>query len=252
MFLSILGMYEHDTSIFKGFTVPEGVDRETCINNILLNCAELEIMYHDFDTMKLAITVWATSSRYKWTKLYETTKLVYNPIWNVDADVSRTDNGKTLRDIERVKTGSENETRNLTDQETVNLTDTRTLNLTDTETPNLTDTRSVKGFNSNTWAEAEKNVKTGTDGITHTGTDTLARTGTDTVTRTGTDTVRRDDRETIEEGATNNNTYTERRTGNIGVTTTQKMIEEERNIAEFSIINYICQSFKTRFCILIY
>ena len=252
MYLSIMGMYEHDQSVFNGLQVPEGVDKENLINEILLQCAELEIVYPNIDTMKLAITVWSVSNQYTWEKLYKSMLFDYNPIWNVDANVTRTDSGKTLRDIERVKNGSENETLDLTDQETVNLTDTRTLNLTDTETPNLTDTRSVKGFNSNTWAEAEKNVKTGTDGTTHTGTDTLVRTGTDTVKRTGTDNTQYNDRETIEEGSTNNNTYTERRTGNIGVTTTQKMIEEERNIAEFSIINYICQSFKTRFCILIY
>lgn len=252
MYLSIMGMYEHDQSVFNGLQVPEGVDKENLINEILLQCAELEIIYPNIDTMKLAITVWSVSNQYTWEKLYKTMQLTYNPIWNVDADITRVDDGNSTRGIERKRSGSDNETINLTDKETVNLTDARTLNLTDTETPNLTDTRSVKGFNSNTWAEAEKNVKTGTDGTTHTGTDTLNRTGTDTVTRTGSDNIKHDDTENINEGTTNNNRFTERRTGNIGVTTTQKMIEEERNIAEFSIINYICQSFKTRFCILIY
>ena len=236
MFLSILGMYEHDTSIFKGFTVPEGVDRETCINNILLNCAELEIMYPDFDTMKLAITVWATSSRYKWTKLYETTKLVYNPIWNVDADITETVSGSENRNISRVTDGANNRTLNMSDNETVNLSDGETVNLTDTD--------SVKGFNSTSWTDSKK--------ITKGGTDTIAHTGTDNTTHKGTDNTAVNVKENTGDDVVKDETRTTRRTGNIGVTTTQQMIEQERNIAEFSIIEYITQSFKERFCLLIY
>lgn len=40
--------------------------------------------------------------------------------------------------------------------------------------------------------------------------------------------------------------------GNIGVTTTQQMIEQERNISEFNIYDYIVRSFKRRFCIMLY
>lgn len=40
--------------------------------------------------------------------------------------------------------------------------------------------------------------------------------------------------------------------GNIGVTTTQQMIEQERNIVKFNIYDYIVDSFKNRFCILVY
>ena len=40
--------------------------------------------------------------------------------------------------------------------------------------------------------------------------------------------------------------------GNIGVTTSQQMIEAERKVSEFNIIDYIAQSFKRRFCIMVY
>lgn len=40
--------------------------------------------------------------------------------------------------------------------------------------------------------------------------------------------------------------------GNIGVTTTQQMIREEREIAEFNLYDYIAEDFKNRFCLLIY
>ena len=40
--------------------------------------------------------------------------------------------------------------------------------------------------------------------------------------------------------------------GNIGVTTTQQMIEEQRKVVQFNLTNYIIEEFKKRFCILIY
>ena len=40
--------------------------------------------------------------------------------------------------------------------------------------------------------------------------------------------------------------------GNIGVTTTQQMIEEQRKTVKFNIYDYIIESFKARFCIMVY
>ena len=40
--------------------------------------------------------------------------------------------------------------------------------------------------------------------------------------------------------------------GNVGVTTTQQMIEEERRVSQFNIMDYIIESFIKRFCLMIY
>lgn len=172
MLLSIQGLYEYDNNIFQGLQVPEGLNREAVINEILLQCAELEIVYPSIDIMKLAITTWSIANQYTWQKLYDTMVVEYNPIWNVNATVI----------IDRDTSGQGNATD------------------------------AVKGFNSDTWAESDK-----------TDTDSWA----------------------VED-------VTETRTGNIGVTTTQQMLEQERKIAEFNMISYIAQSFKQRFCLLIY
>lgn len=200
MFLSIMGMYEYDNSLFNGLQIPEGIDKDIVIKEICLQCAELEIMYPDIDTMKLAITVWSISNTYTWDKLYKTMNIEYNPIWNVDGT--------------EIETFGQGRTHELTH------------GLQDKRTVDLTDVASVKGFNSNTWSESNKVESDGTDTHDYSGKDTIS--------------------ERIDNGTT------KRRTGNIGVTTTQKMLQEEREIAEFSIINYIAVSFKERFCILVY
>ena len=225
MWLSIQGIYEYDNTVFDGFDAPSYTDdnnvvhtlnRDDVINNILLQCAELELVYPSVQMMKFAIGVWSASNLRTWDKLYKSMYLDYNPIWNVDATETETETNE--RDISRQHTGANNETRNLTD----------------TETPNLTDTESVQGFNSNQWSEAKKNVKTGTDTFTHTGTDNIAITNNETVD---------DDNERV---------LSKRRTGNIGVTASQDLIKKEREIADFSIIEFITQSFKERFCLMIY
>ena len=209
MWLSIQGMYEYDNTLFDGLDVPtytdpdnniHVVDKSVVINNICLQCAELEIIYPSFDTMKLAIGVWSASNQDTWRRLYESQLIEYNPIWNVDAEVHQTDR----------LAGS----------------DIRTIGRNETITPNLTNTRSVKGFNSDTWSDAEKNAQTGNT----------------------------QDYENVTDNATDDHTrtYTETRTGNIGVTSSEKLIKEYREVAEFSIIDYITESFKNRFCLLVY
>ena len=164
MILSILGMYEYDPKLFDDMIIPVGLSKEILIDQILLECAELEVIFPDTNTLKRAIKVWSEGKRESWNKLYETVTIEYNPIWNVDADI----------EITRDTTG----------------------------------VNSVQGFNSSTWAEANKNE--------------------------GDETIR------------------ERRQGNIGVTASQDLIKKEREIAEFSMYDHIANSFKHRFCILVY
>lgn len=273
MWLSIKGMYDYNPRIFDELKVPEYTDasgnrhilnKDALISNIMLQCAEMELVYPSIPIMKYAIGVWSESNQRSWEKLYASMFLEYNPIWNVDADETETETN--ARDINRKHSGSNNEIRNLTDEETRNLTDSETRNMTDTETKNLTDaelvnltdTESVQGFNSASWTDAKKLAKSGTDTFNHTGTDTTTMTGTDTFNHTGSDTVRHTGTDNI--AISNNETVnddnerilTKRRTGNIGVTASQDLIKKEREIADFSIIEYITQSFKERFCLLIY
>ena len=204
MLLSITGLYEYDKNVFHGLQVPDGLNKDDVINEILLQCAELELIYPSVDTMKLAITTWSIANMYTWQKLYDTIVVDYNPIWNVDADITETVTGSENRDIDRTGSGSNN------------------------ESINLTDTEAVKGFNSDTWADSHKSTKGGTDNTSLSSS------------------------EVINDDVARSETRTQRRTGNIGVTTTQQMLEQERKIAEFNMISYITQSFKQRFCLLIY
>ena len=75
MLLSIQGLYEYDNTIFDGFDSPSYTDdnhmthilnRDNVINSILLQCAELELVYPSARIMKLAIGVWSASNAQTW------------------------------------------------------------------------------------------------------------------------------------------------------------------------------------------
>ena len=289
MWMSIAGMYEYDNSLFDGLDIPSYtdedhnthvIDKTTVINNIILKCAELEIIYPSVDTMKLAIGVWSAANQETWRKLIETQFIKFNPIWNVDAYEKETygrgytdeisydsTNERTLnRTDERTVDLTDERTVDLTDERTVDLTDERTVDLTDEETRSYADTKSVKGFNSNTWAESEKTDYSGTDTFEHDGTDTVEHDGTETIEHDGTETIEHDGTDTVEYTGTDTmehtgkDTHTGRedsgteriRHGNIGVTASQDLIQKQRDIAEFNIIDYIADSFKKRFCLMVY
>ena len=104
--------------------------------------------------------------------------------------------------------------------------DNRSVQKYNTTTPNTTNEHSVQGFNSSNWSQSEKDVLSGTV----------------------------QDNGSITDNNTDDHTETfhERRTGNIGVTASQDLIKKEREIADFSTIEFITNSFKERFCLLVY
>lgn len=114
------------------------------------------------------------------------------------------------------------------------------------------------------YGEGDKRTGSGTSAETLGGTDKLTHGHTidDKETLSGADTfvhghaIAESESETVSDSGTNETSretvHTERRTGNIGVTMTQQMIEKEREIAVFSIYDVIIESFKENFCVLVY
>lgn len=226
--ISILGLYNWDETIFDGFRTPENVDRDTTINNILLETAELEVIYSDPDTMKFAITQWTNKEFKVWEELQKTREYDYNPIWNKDGTILETE----TRDLARTESGSKDKTTT-EDLSTIS-------NKSGESDQNGTIENSVMGFNSTSY---ENKDKTETDihgeyqdNDTITGDNEIVESETFGSEAADTGTIERERRET----------------GNIGVTTTQTMIKEQREVVVFNTMDYIINSFKNRFCLLVY
>ena len=122
------------------------------------------------------------------------------------------------------KEGTTTETRTRENERTVD--NVRTNNLTDSV--NGSNENKIAGFNSSTYQPSDQS----TDSSTSQSTGTVSDDGESTLSET--------------------ETLTRRDVGNIGVTSTQRLIREEREISKFNLYDLIAAEFKITFCVLVY
>lgn len=247
--LSLLGMYNYDPTIFDEMLLPESIDRSTFFYNLLMENAELEVLYPEPTILKKAIHFWSKCELKNWEWLIETQNYDYNPIWNVDV--------RDTEDLAHLETrnlrGTNYETRDLhgTNNETRNLAGTDTGTIGDQEGGSDTTTNQVVAFNTAS-GFTDKDKSTTNYGKTNANTRNLhsTDTGTDNFTssNTGTDHFDSSDTGTIDNKRKNE--YYKR--GNYGTTTTQEMIKQEQELAKINIDDYIRNEFKKRFLIMVY
>ena len=88
--LSILALYNWDNSIFDAMVLPDQIDKDVLVQNILLECAELEILYPNPDLMREAIGSWSLKRYHAWDKLQTVLYEDYDPFINIKRDEVRT------------------------------------------------------------------------------------------------------------------------------------------------------------------
>ena len=237
--LSILGLYMHDQTLFDNLQLPAAFtanDRETLINNLLMDCAELECLYSDFEFCKAAIGFWSKARVSVWTKLYASTQFEYNPIWNKDGTITET----RTKTYSGEKTGSVESTKE-TEAETADaVADSR---LASGDQDSTTENKTA-GFNSSDYVKHDKSE------VDSSWSETITNSSRRTVNDTGSESG-----STTEAGTTSgeeSEEYERIEHGNIGVTSTQQLIREEREVVQFEIDDYIINDFKNQFCILVY
>lgn len=276
--MSLLGLYNYDESLLDGlieslpnkYGIPSGyedsyytdvtIDPLTVVENLLVECSEFEILYADFNALKRFIKIWSGKEKLVWQKMYNTICYKYNPIWNRDGKSTwterQTGSGKRTETEKGTKTTNANGT---TTDEFTSTSDTKNKTTgtgTNTRTGQDETTRKVSAYDSTDFQNRERTNSdasennstqstedfTGNGKVTNKGTKTIANTGGET----------NDVSRETSDSNTGETTHEQSETGNIGVTTTQKMISAEREVAMFNIIDFIINDFKKRFCLLIY
>ena len=242
--LTLIGMYNYNTSLFDNVNLPEGYDKDTFIDTLLLEHGEKCVLYTDFDFLKYSFGAISRKWYLELTKILEALKADYNPVYNYDRyEVI----GDTVK-----KTFGEKTTADYNDDNTKNLEDKRTANLKDKTTYDTTDTteqvdageveNKVSAFNSSSYEPKEKTITdNGKTTLDKDGTTTVDTTGTDTIATTGTD--KRNIKGTLSDksgGEDVTNTHNAHIYGNVGVTTATHMIDEilaqrtEKNLYEIA------------------
>lgn len=86
MTMNLLSLYNYDESLFDNLVLPEGIDKDTLVENLLLDTVSQEVLYADPDIMKQAIGMWSKKELPVWQRLKDTLDIrgTYNPIYNYD------------------------------------------------------------------------------------------------------------------------------------------------------------------------
>lgn len=95
--VSVAGIYAVDSSIFDNFAVPVNLDKDTVVENILMETAELECLIPEPSALKWAIGRWSARMVGIWSKLWQTTQYTYNPLENYDRTDTET-YGRAIHD----------------------------------------------------------------------------------------------------------------------------------------------------------
>ncbi len=223
--MSLIGLYNYDNTLFDNLSLPDDMNDALVKYNILMECAELEVIYPDFDFMKDAIGSWSLNEVEIWKKVREMELAEYNPIENYDRYESEIEN--TGRDKENNKSDVINSKSDATSK-TVN-----------TSVNSRVDLNKVAGFNSEILVTNNQTTNS----------DTNNGEATTTTDSNGASVQNTNDKGTEKE----NRVRQSRIHGNIGVTTVAQMIDGQLSILpRVNTVNYIVDSFKARFCLLVY
>lgn len=233
--LSFDGLLIGYPALFDGLQVPEGVNKETVVENLLINTMELEVMISSGPVMARALTAYSTMMLPSWTRYAKALGLEYNPL----------DTDERTRTLEHSGEDSNTRSPNLTTETTGTGESTRKPNLTTTGQNDGEDstTREVVGFDSAQLQVAEKNTtQLGTGNtITSTGTDSTSTTDSRTVKSSGSE-------------STNGTTkYTDSETykGRAGKSA-QSLVMSELAVAYENVVAKIVDDIKQKFCLLVY
>lgn len=222
--LQISDFYDYDKTLFDGVALPDGMDKDTLIDYILMYCGDSEVRYGEPALFKRFMNAWFRANRKQFERIWFTINAEYNPLENL-----RREEG-----IERDRNEAENTTNASTVSSTSEADGTDSRNGEEARNSK----RSVSAFDSTSLQPRDSEEEKGNNsesGTTHSESSSESN---------GNATGSRDNTE-----HESTKTYAH---GSIGVITTQTMIQQERDIADFDIYYYIVMKFEDEFTVPIY
>ena len=127
--LSIMGLYLYDNSVFDNMETPVvnpsmfnmdsdelnnlTFDKNTFIDRLLIECADMSCIYTSPVTVKRMIEIWSKHYVNNWSRMLTAAAIKYVPIWNVDANIEINDSTNSSKTLEN--SGDDITTFNTTD-----------------------------------------------------------------------------------------------------------------------------------------
>ena len=220
--VSFMGLYSYDQSIFDGLQLPDGIEREILINNLMVETAELEVVQPDPGIIKIVLGWFSKKRLPQWQRVARAYGLDYRIDADTDLTITRTP------DLQRDETRTPN----------LEYSETRTPDLTTVGENNGSDTSTIRraGFNS-------EDLETGEQTTTELGTgNSIHSSGTEQTDRTETGS---EHRQATETGSDTHETIGRRQP-------VPDLIARELELAKSDVMEYIISDIRRNFCLLVY
>lgn len=255
-------------SLFDYMGLPAGINKDILTNNILMRSGEFEALYADPTLNQQLIAIWANRYYDTFNRWIKALKIEYNPLENFNRHEIITDlTGEKEKGSNNSKiSGTDSNNTTLTHDTNVTSELTHDTTVTSEVTyDSKVETDDITDFDESAYNESTPSPKTKTtlDGeVNKSGSDTTetTTTGSDTTetTTTGDDTTNSSGSMSRSSSGSNevNKDITYKRDahlyGNIGVTTSQQMLNAELDIGYWNIYEKITDLFLREFCLLVY
>ena len=211
--LTLWGFYQYDKTLFDGIALPEGIVKENLVAEIMKNSGDLYPYHQVLEYLKRNINYWFSHRLFDFGRIYEALRMDYSPIENYDR--------------------KENITRDYENSGIDKASTTLGSSTTSTNVGSNDNENKVSAYNESDYTNREKDIQSYNSTVTNTG--------------SGTDTTQ------TEYGLKRKEVEDVRVHGNIGVTTSQQMIESELSLrAKYDIYKIISREFEREFLVQIY
>lgn len=214
--LTLIGIYNYDQTLFDLMQLPTGINKDEVINAILLRGGEFPVLYADGDFCKAAIGSVSLRWQHTFERWVKALSIDYEPLNNYDRTEEWNEIGSFNKNDQSSREG------------------TATNSGTSTDKNNSHIDNSISAYDSDTMRPS-------------TGTDSTS----DSVT-SATSVNKTDEKESGSESGTNLNKRSGRAYGNIGIVSSQQMLESELDIAAWNLYEHIADIFLTEITIPIY
>ena len=230
--ITLIGFYNYlnakNIDLFEFLSVPEGIDKDLLINTILERAGEFEVLYSDPVFLRNMVGVWSSKWQRTMERWIKALNIDYDPLENYDRKEDWEDNANKLSSSNSKQSEATSRNENAVAHDTSKSTGSG-----DTE-----NTRSA--YNSIVYQPHDK-AESSTIGSNTSSSLTSADGKTTTEGSAAANTL--DNTNAIHSGRVH---------GNIGVTTSQQMLEAELKISKWNIYEELANLFVSEFCLYVY
>ncbi len=243
--MTMIGLYNYDPTLFDGADFPEGINKDLAVETILIRCGESPAVFQSAPFMKMKISNTARKWYNNIEHMLRAINEDYDPLHNYDRFEEWTETDKkseTTNHSETVKDTSKSESK-----ETNDIESDKTGNSSDNVSKMTVN--EVSAFNSSDYQPSDKTTESGQNNSY----DSEEIKTQSENKQTGTGENNRDVKGDNKYETDNNLSHNAHLYGNIGVTTSQQMLESEFKLRQnINIYDVIAEIFFKELCIYIY